>query len=211
MKASTTRGQAVVEFALVFPIFLVLLFAVIVIGLVIFYQQQLANAARQGARYAAISSVEAQCPTISTDSYLSPTPFSYFPCDTPAAGWPNLTAATRASIWAFPRAATHVSACWSSYHTPGDPSAYDRQPVEPDGTANVLGLCSYARVEDDPSSLACPPAATTPADDRGTSQPGNLVTVYACYTWQPPLAGVLFIPDEVVMRAVVTETIHSQQ
>jgi Flp pilus assembly protein TadG len=40
------RGQALVEFALVFPIFLMVLFSIIAFGLYIFYNQQLANAAR---------------------------------------------------------------------------------------------------------------------------------------------------------------------
>ena len=50
------KGQALVEFVLVFPIAVLLIFAIIVFGLWIFYQQQLTNVAREGARFAAIHS-----------------------------------------------------------------------------------------------------------------------------------------------------------
>ena len=59
------RGQALVEFALVFPLFLLVLFSIIAFGLYVFYNQQLANAAREAARYAAVHSSTAQCPTVS--------------------------------------------------------------------------------------------------------------------------------------------------
>ena len=205
------HGQALAEFALVFPIFLAVLLGVLVYGIMVFYQQQLSNAARQAARYAAVSSAEAQCPTISNKPFLSSPPFSYFPCDTPVASWPKMTAAGKDAIWAYPRSQVSLSACWSSYHLPGDPTSYDRPPTEPNGTPNELGLCTYARVETNPTSLACPPAATTSADDTGTDLPGNLVTVYACYKWRPPLAGMLFVPNIVEFKAVVTEVIHHQQ
>jgi Flp pilus assembly protein TadG len=47
-------GQALVEFALVIPIFLVLLFAMIDIGRVIWANDALSNAVREGARYAIV-------------------------------------------------------------------------------------------------------------------------------------------------------------
>ena len=50
------RGQTLVEFALVFPIFILLLFAVIDGGRYIFLSSTLSNAAREGAR---LGSVEA--------------------------------------------------------------------------------------------------------------------------------------------------------
>ncbi len=76
------RGQALAEFALVFPFFMLALFAVIVFGLTIFYDQQVTNVAREAARYAAVNGVEAQCPTISHDPPPAP-PFSYYRCDPP--------------------------------------------------------------------------------------------------------------------------------
>ena len=54
--AGRSRGQALAEFALVFPIAMAVIFGIIVFGLWVFYQQQLTNVAREGARYAAIHS-----------------------------------------------------------------------------------------------------------------------------------------------------------
>jgi Flp pilus assembly protein TadG len=48
------RGQALVEFALVLPIFLIMLMAVVDIGRAIWAQNSLAAAAREGARYAIV-------------------------------------------------------------------------------------------------------------------------------------------------------------
>ena len=49
------RGQAMVEFALVAPIFFLLLFAIIEGGRFIFYYETLNNATREGARYAIVN------------------------------------------------------------------------------------------------------------------------------------------------------------
>jgi hypothetical protein len=206
-----TRGQALVEFALVFPILMMFLFGIIVWGLGIFYQQQLQNAAREGARYAAIHSAEAQCPTNSNydPGTFGPRPFSYYACDTPSAGWPFMTAFARQSVWGLDPNQVKVSACWSGY-TDGA-GGYDRPPADPAGNPYTFERCTYARVENDPSSLNCPAPATTTADDKGSDKPGNQVSVYACYIWRPPMAGFLMIPNQVVMRAVITEVVHKQQ
>jgi len=63
--AARGRGQALVEFALVFPIFMMLLMGIVMFGLYVFYNQQLTNAVREAARYASIHSSTAQCPTVS--------------------------------------------------------------------------------------------------------------------------------------------------
>ena len=49
-----SRGQALAEFALVIPIFLILIFAVIEGGRFIFHYEVLNNATREGVRYAII-------------------------------------------------------------------------------------------------------------------------------------------------------------
>jgi TadE-like protein len=208
VRGPRSRGQALTEFALVFPILLLFLFGIIVWGLGVFYQAQLQNAAREGARYAAIHSSEAQCPTISNDPFVNSPPFSFGPCDTPAAGWPFMTAAARQKVWGVDASQVKVSACWSSYQ---NGSTYDLPPVDASGSPNTLARCTYARVENNPSSLPCPPVATTASDDEGTDNPRNQVSVYTCLVWQPPLAGFLLIPTQVTMRAVVTEVIHKQQ
>jgi hypothetical protein len=52
------RGQALVEFALVAPLFFLLLFAIIDFGRYVYYVQVLNNAAREGARYAIVHGPE---------------------------------------------------------------------------------------------------------------------------------------------------------
>jgi hypothetical protein len=51
------RGQALAEFALVAPIFFLVLFAVIEAGRFMFYYETLNNATREGARYAIVHGV----------------------------------------------------------------------------------------------------------------------------------------------------------
>jgi hypothetical protein len=202
-------GQALTEFALVFPIFLLFLFGIIIWGLGVFYQQQVQNAAREGARYAAIHSSEAQCPTVSNDDLAGPRPFSYYACDIPSAGWPLMTTAARQQVWGADPSQLRVSACWSSYQ---DGSGnYDKPSVDGAGNPYTFTRCTYARVQDDPSALLCPASPTTAADDQGSDAPGNQVSVYACFVWRPPMAGFLMIPSQVVMRSVVTEIVHKQQ
>jgi len=74
--ATASRGQAMVELALVFPLFVMLLFGIIILGIGVFYSQQVTNAAREAARYASIHSATASKPTV---SWLNPTspPLSY--------------------------------------------------------------------------------------------------------------------------------------
>ena len=205
-----TRGQALTEFALIFPIMLLFLFGIIVWGLGIFYQTQVQNAAREGARYAAIHSSEAQCPTLANYD-PTPKPFSYALCDLPSAGWPYMTAFARQQVWGVDSSQVKISACWSSYHDSSVPVNLDQDPGDGSGNTYTFARCTYARVDNDPSTLNCPAAATTQADDTGSNKPGNQVSVYACYVWRPPLAGFLLIPSQVVMRAVVTEVVHHQQ
>jgi Flp pilus assembly protein TadG len=50
-----SRGQALAEFALVAPLFFLLLFAIIETGRFIFYYETLHNATREGARYAIVN------------------------------------------------------------------------------------------------------------------------------------------------------------
>lgn len=59
-----SRGQALVEFALVAPLFLLLLFGIIETGRFIFYYEMLNNATREGARYAIVNGANSlTCPT----------------------------------------------------------------------------------------------------------------------------------------------------
>ena len=53
-RRSRTRGQALVEFALVIPLFLAMLFAIVDLGRVIWAANTVGNAAREAARYAIV-------------------------------------------------------------------------------------------------------------------------------------------------------------
>jgi hypothetical protein len=210
-------GQALTEFVLVIPIFLLVLFSLIILGLFVFYQQQLNAAAREAARFAAVHSSSAQCPTASwmAPGVLAPPPTSYWPCDPPPT-WPGMTATGRGSIWAVNPSAVAFRACWSGYRSPsGNP---DAPQVNADGSLNQIQQCTIAGRDPTVNLGAMPCTGTTPAlgnttssDDTGSDNPDNQVTVYACFDWAPPMAGFIFIPSSVTMRAAVTEVIHQQQ
>ena len=58
------RGQALVEFALVAPLFFLVLFGIVEAGRFMFYYETLNNATREGARYAIVNGANSLgCPT----------------------------------------------------------------------------------------------------------------------------------------------------
>ena len=218
------RGQALVEFALVFPLFLILLFSIITFGLYVFYNQQLANAAREAARYAAVHSSTAQCPTVGQldppDSLKS---LKYFRCDAPESGWPRLTVAARSKVWGMAPNQVSLTACWSGYVD--EANNYDALP----SASNTFTDCTIHRTNPrtNPSDLACPAPVTVGSsqakadgDDKASDiavAVGNnvpyptTVTVYTCFQWTPPMAGFVIIPSQITLRAVVTEALQRQQ
>ncbi len=221
------RGQGLVEFTLVIPIMALVIFGILSTGMWIFYQQQATNVAREAARYAAIHSSEAICPTSSWRDPQAP-PQSYLPyphhCDGPANPndpypWPRMTEHARSYIWGTDPAEVFINACWSGYRRAGaDPSVNADWPAaEPDASGGVVTNafvpCTIAGIDpiNQTSALGCGQGMTTSSDDTASDIPGNQVTAYACFEWSPPLAGFLGIPDSVTMRAVVTEVIHDQQ
>lgn len=228
------RGQALVEFALVFPLASLVIFGIIVFGLYIFYQQQLTNVAREAARYAAIHSSQALCPTSSwRDPQAPPTTYRVAPlgCDGPNNAsdpypWPNMTNKARSYAWGLDPSSIFVNACWSGYapsgtviNSPQDFSAAsgfprsDQPPVDSFGNPNVFAACTINRIDpvNNMGTLGCGSRMTTAADDPSSDIPGNQVTIYACFQWSPPLSGLLMIPATVTMRAVITEVIQRQQ
>jgi hypothetical protein len=212
-----SRGQALVEFALVFPLFLLLLFSLIVFGLYVFYNQQLANAAREAARYAAVHSVTSQCPVVSQldpIKTLQPPNNVYTRCDAPEGGWPNMTAAMRSKVWGMAPNQVSLTACWSGYV---DPVSLQRD-EKPSTPGVVFTDCTISGIDPqtDVSSLPCPAPMTNPAanadrqaaladgDDKASSLAvvggstgadthyPTAVTVYTCFNWRPPMSGVGF-------------------
>jgi hypothetical protein len=220
--SARSGGQALTEFALVFPLFLLVLFSLIVVGLYVFYNQQLAYAARESARYAAIHSSTSQCPVVSSlDPIGSNRADSYYRCDSPEEGWPDMVGAGRRSIWGMAPDLVKVSACWSGYVTPGaQPDALPEPP-------NVFTSCRIGGMDPvtDLRSMPCPPPTrivSATGDATGDDKASDLafangrhyptsVTVYACIDWRPPMAGFLFLPDQITIRAVVTEVLQRQQ
>lgn len=64
---ASCRGQALIEFVLVAPLFLLLMFGLLELGRAVYYTQVLDNAARDGARYAIVhgfaSAAFGECPS----------------------------------------------------------------------------------------------------------------------------------------------------
>jgi TadE-like protein len=231
--ARRSRGQGLVEFALVAPLAFLVIFGIISIGLWVFYQQQITNVAREAARFAAIHSSTSPCPTSGwRDPQAPPGTYALFPlsCDGPANPndaypWPNMTDNARKNVWGMNASTVFVNACWSGYVLPATPvpspvdysaaSGYplaDHPAIE-GGADNQFVQCRIGGVDptSDSGSLGCSSGMTTAADDPGSDVPFNQVTAYACTQWNPPLAGFLLIPSSVTIRAVVTEVIHRQQ
>ena len=65
------RGAAIVEFAVVAPVFFLLVFGTIEFGRLVMVQQVLVNAAREGARVAILSGSTTSKVTTAVDNYLS--------------------------------------------------------------------------------------------------------------------------------------------
>jgi hypothetical protein len=223
-----SRGQALVEFALIAPLLTVLIGGIVSLGIGVFYQQQVTNAAREAARFAAIHSATSQCPTTSwRDPNWSRVPPSidqetYYACDPPNLRWPDMTAHGREHTFGMNRGSVHFAACWSGYWEADpavNPNAFDAAPAKPDGTPNQFEECTIGGVDPrgDLGSLSCPPPATSLADDMASNlayssdmSSANQVTVYACYVWTPPLLGDL-IGESITLRAVITEAMQHQQ
>lgn len=219
----TGRGQAMVEFALVLPLLVMVLAGTIILGTGVFYQQQLGNAAREAARYATVHSATSACPTVSwRPPDPSRTPNSYYACDAPPT-WPLMTAYARDAVFGMSKGDVHVAACWSSYWRKDSSGAWaepDAPPPPPPGGSGPMTYfrqCTIAGQNPRATSALPCPATTSVADDMGsnlsssTGTNTNQVTVYACYEWQPPLAGFLLIPQVVHLRAVVTQGLEYQQ
>jgi hypothetical protein len=229
------RGQTLVETALILPLFIATVSAIMTFGLWIFYQQQIANVARETARYAAVHSASSCFPVT---GWLEPNPAAIpdgagaCGSDSVGAGWPAMTAHARTFAFGMDASQVQVTACWSGYHDFGNPAIYDAGPIfANDGvTSNTWVDCTMdggTNPLTDTSSLPCPATTTAPSgpglldgDDQASSLAvsnrelavaANRVVVYACYKWSPPLAGFLGIPQSVVLRAVLSEALQHQR
>ena len=104
------RGQAMVEFALIAPVFFLVLFAIIEGGRFMFYYETLNHAAREGARYAIVNGANSiRCPT------GPPAPGSVA-CDTAGN---DVVARVRASSYGVPPSGVMVNATWNPSNARG--------------------------------------------------------------------------------------------
>ena len=224
------RGQSLVEFALVAPLFFVVIGGIVIFGIGVFYQQQLTNAAREAARYASIHSATSQCPTTSwVTPALNrlPDDFEFTPydrCDPPDLRWPIMSEFARAKVFGLARNDVHFAACWSGYWDEDPIAYYDAPATGEDGLPNEFKECTIGGINPrtDASSIPCPPPLTVDStdplarDDKASNlafsgaTTTNQVTVYACYTWSPPFLSS-FTGGSVTLRAVITEAMQHQQ
>jgi hypothetical protein len=229
--ARADRGQTLVEAALVIPLLVMVIAGITILGVGLFYQQQVTNAAREAARYAAIHSATAQCPTVPRlpfDPQGANRPLTYTRCDRAEDRWPLMTAAARSKLFGITPGDVHVVACWSGYRSGGGtgswdawvPGTYDfaSPPVSVSPTDSVFVQCHVDGQDprENVSDIGCTAALGTVDHGSAVSEAagrpvGNTITAYACYVWTPPLAGFLLLPDTVTLRAVVTEAIQRQQ
>ncbi|MGH2455527.1 MAG: TadE family protein [Candidatus Limnocylindria bacterium] len=239
LAGSHSGGQAMVELMLVLPLFLMILVGIIVLGMGIFFQQQVTNAAREAARFAAIHSATAQRSVVGwldpnsedppgsgvSGTYAAFQPDTYNRWDEPSDGWPNMTAHARSLVFGLNSNGVHIAACWSGYRNDSN-NAFDAPPDELTidiGGTSVPYATTYSQCTIDsqdpttnPDAIGCTPGLPTHDEASSMSEGqgviiGNRVTAYACYVWTPPLAGFLLIPGEVALRAVITEPIQRQQ
>lgn len=228
VSSRTRRGQTLVELALVLPLAIAALTGIITFGLGVFYTQQVTNAAREAARFAAIHSATAQCPTVSKKDPMPKPGDGYFRCDSPEDlasdgspdPWGNMTDAGRSKIFGLPSEAVVMVACWSGYVDDAT-GAYDAPP--PDTVAGISTTWAGCTIDgQDPAAQTDSIPCATDLYTRTTDTASNLseaqgrtvanqVTAFACYVWTPPLAGFLLLPETITLRGVVSEPIQRQQ
>jgi hypothetical protein len=221
-RTRTSRGQALVELALILPLFIMVLTGVIVLGVIVFYNQQLTNAAREAARFAAIHSAsDPFCPVVGHLDPASP-PLGYARCDPVQTSWPRMTAFARSKVFGLNPSGMIVSACWSGWTLNG---TIDAPPpgnyAAPIGTINStwpVPQCTIGGADPtvNPGAIDCAAGLATVDTASSLSEgPGRLVanrvTAFTCMKWSPPMAGFLLIPDTVTLRAVISEPIKRQQ
>ena len=103
MRRRKRRGQAMVEFALVAPMFFILFFGIIEAGRFIFFYETLSHATREGARYAIVNGANTLgCPT-------GPAAPNSSACDVSGA---NVVTKVRQSAYGVSSTGITVQRCW---------------------------------------------------------------------------------------------------
>ncbi len=169
-RSGRTHGQALAEFALVAPLFFLLMLALIEFGRAVYYTQILDSAARDGARYAIVHGFQSFCPS-------GPMAFGGLnTCD------PNgdrvISTVEDRSIGVTDKASkltAHVKWC--------DATLYEAEP--PQSTCGDYDLATNELV----------PCSDWTSLGDGDNNRGQLVTVCVQYSYASFLAGVVPIPD----------------
>lgn len=175
-RPSAQRGQTIVELALVFPLFAMVFLGIIVLGLGVFFNQQVTNAAREAARYATVHSATSRCPTVSNldpDDSLLPLPNTYYRCDAPAARWPEMTSYARSQLFGLPKGDVQLTACWSGYWTKdgsGNWADYDQVSTDPAATFRQCTVRVFGWTPaEDPDAVASSVHVINPRTGRDSS------------------------------------------
>ena len=169
-RSRRTLGQALAEFALLAPIFLFVIFALIELGRAVYYTQILDSAARDGARYAVVHGFQSFCPS-------GPMPFGGTNSCDPNGDRVIQTVEDR-SVGVIDKAGsliTRVKWCKASLYqaTPPQSNCGDTDPVSS-------------------QPVACP--AWSGLGD-GDNNRGQIVTVCVQYAYSSILGDLVPIPD----------------
>lgn len=113
-----SRGQALVEFALIAPFLFLLILGTIEAGRFIFFYEVLNNATREGARYAIVHGADATCPS-------GPPPFGTTNNCDPTGDKVKAATATAALDLAGAGALFVHEPVWTNRSTPANPSPGD--------------------------------------------------------------------------------------
>jgi Flp pilus assembly protein TadG len=135
-----SRGQALVEFALIAPLFFLLLFGIIEAGRFVFYYEILNNATREGARYAIVHSGPTLGRSTGPDTGTTTPPFS----DDPTGE--DVVQQVRQSATGIVGSAISVDRCWWNdvVVTPCDFGTHGSGGYSPGSTVTVRATYTYA-------------------------------------------------------------------
>ncbi len=117
-RPGTGRGQALVEFALVLPIFAIMLFGIIDFGRYVFTANSLNNGAREAARFASVSVFPAECTGLTRSA-----------CATTIA---------RSHAWGVPGSSVNVTTTCEGFHPDGTAGVAGARPSPQCTTGDLL-------------------------------------------------------------------------
>jgi hypothetical protein len=111
-RRASRRGQALVEFALVIPLMLILAFALVDFARGIFIYSVISSAAREGARYAIVHGNQGATPVGVTPVILPDNPPQTGPGTTDQDGTIYVVPKTRELAFGLDQSALRVGVCW---------------------------------------------------------------------------------------------------